>query len=66
LYTGIFAVSILPTTIFSCIVFTQDSGGNFMAPGFNAAFGKHFLGVVLSPLLQMSRDEAAKAIVGGE
>jgi len=50
LYTGIFAVAVLPTTIASCIVFTQVSGGNVMATMFNAALA-NIVGVVISPLL---------------
>jgi len=50
LYAGIFAVAVLPTTISSCIVFTQVSGGNLMGTMFNAALANS-LGVVLSPLL---------------
>jgi len=50
LYVGIFAVAVLPTTISSCIVFTQISGGNVMGTMFNAALA-NILGVVLSPLL---------------
>lgn len=50
LYTGIFALAVLPTTISSCIVFTQVSGGNVMATMFNAALA-NILGMVISPLL---------------
>lgn len=50
LYPGIFALSVLPTTISSCIVFTQVSGGNVMGTMFNAALA-NILGVVISPLL---------------
>jgi sodium/bile acid cotransporter 7 len=50
LYAGIFAVAVLPTTISSCIVFTQISGGNLMGTMFNAA-AANILGVILSPLL---------------
>ena len=50
MYAGIFAVAVLPTTISSCIVFTQISGGNLMGTMFNAALANS-LGVVLSPLL---------------
>jgi len=50
LYAGIFAVAVLPTTISSCIVFTQVSGGNLMGTMFNAALA-NILGVILSPLL---------------
>lgn len=50
LYAGIFAVAVLPTTISSCIVFTQVSGGNLMGTMFNAALA-NIIGVVVSPLL---------------
>ena len=50
LFIGIFAVSILPTTVSSCIVFTQVSGGNVMGTMFNAALA-NILGVIVSPLL---------------
>jgi sodium/bile acid cotransporter 7 len=50
LYVGIFAVAVLPTTISSCIVFTQISGGNVMGTMFNSALA-NILGVILSPLL---------------
>jgi sodium/bile acid cotransporter 7 len=50
LLIGIYALSCLPTTISSCIVFTQVSGGNVMGTMFNAALA-NLVGVVLSPLL---------------
>jgi sodium/bile acid cotransporter 7 len=50
LYTGVFAVAILPTTISSCIVFTQIAGGNVMGTMFNAALA-NIVGVIVSPLL---------------
>ena len=50
LYAGIFAVAVLPTTISSCIVFTQISGGNVMGTMFNAALA-NILGVIVAPLL---------------
>jgi len=50
LYAGIFAVAVLPTTVSSCIVFTQVSGGNVMGTMFNAALA-NILGVIVSPLL---------------
>jgi sodium/bile acid cotransporter 7 len=50
LRVGIFAVAVLPTTISSCIVFTQISGGNVMGTMFNAALA-NILGVIVSPLL---------------
>jgi sodium/bile acid cotransporter 7 len=50
LFAGIFAVAVLPTTISSCIVFTQVSGGNVMGTMFNAALA-NMIGVIVSPLL---------------
>jgi sodium/bile acid cotransporter 7 len=47
---GIYALACLPTTISSCIVFTQTSGGNTAAAVFNSAVS-NILGVFLSPLL---------------
>jgi sodium/bile acid cotransporter 7 len=47
---GIYALACLPTTISSCIVFTQISGGNVVATMFNAAFA-NVVGIILSPLL---------------
>ncbi len=57
---GIFALACLPTTISSCIVFTQISGGNVVATMFNAAFA-NVVGIILSPLLLsiMLRSSAA-------
>mgnify|MGYP006277605937 CR=1 FL=1 len=48
--TGLFALSVLPTTISSCVVFTSTSRGNTVAALFNAALA-NMLGVVISPLL---------------
>ena len=50
LIIGIYALACLPTTISSCIVFTQISGGNVVATMFNAAFA-NIVGVLLSPLI---------------
>ncbi len=47
---GIYALGVLPTTISSCIVFSQLTGGNFAATIFNAVFA-NFVGVLLSPIL---------------
>jgi sodium/bile acid cotransporter 7 len=47
---GIYALSCLPTTISSCIVFTQVSGGNVTGTMFNAALA-NLAGVVISPLI---------------
>jgi sodium/bile acid cotransporter 7 len=67
LYTGIFAVSILPITISSCIVFTQVSGGNLMVTMFNAALA-NILGVIISPLLLslMMRGGAGQSLPASE
>jgi sodium/bile acid cotransporter 7 len=50
LLAGIFALSCLPTTIASCVIFTQSAGGNVAGTLFNAA-ASNILGVFLSPLL---------------
>ncbi len=47
---GLYAVACLPTTISSCIVFTQISGGNVIGSMFNSALA-NILGIVVSPLL---------------
>ncbi len=50
LMTGIMALAVLPTTVSSCVVFTQVAGGNVAAALFNSALS-NAVGVVLSPLL---------------
>lgn len=50
LLAGVFALAAVPTTISSCIVFTQVSGGNVMGTLFNSALS-NLLGVFVSPLL---------------
>jgi len=50
LLLGIYALSCLPTTISSCIVFTQVSGGNLTGTVFNASLA-NMAGVILSPLI---------------
>ncbi len=47
---GIIALACLPTTISSCVIFTQASGGNTVGAMFNAALA-NLLGVFVSPLL---------------
>ncbi len=47
---GIFALAVLPTTIFSCVLFTQTSGGNTVGAMFNAALA-NLLGIFISPFL---------------
>lgn len=47
---GIYALACLPTTISSCIVFTQTTGGNTAAAVLHSALS-NILGVFLSPLV---------------
>jgi sodium/bile acid cotransporter 7 len=47
---GIYALAVLPTTISSCIVFTQLSKGNTVGTMFNASLA-NAAGVLISPLL---------------
>ncbi len=50
LIVGIYALAVLPTTVSTCIVFTQLSGGNTIGAVFNASFS-NLAGVFISPLL---------------
>jgi len=50
LLVGIFALSVLPTTISTGVVLTQSSGGNSVAALFNAALA-NTAGILISPLL---------------
>lgn len=50
LIIGIYALAVLPTTVSSCIVFTQLSGGNTIGAVFNASFS-NLSGIFVSPLL---------------
>ena len=50
LVTGMLALSCLPTTVSSCIVFTQSSKGNVAGTMFNAS-AANMAGVVISPLI---------------
>lgn len=50
LLIGIYALAVLPTTVSSCIVFTQSAGGNAVAAVFNAALA-NTLGILVSPVL---------------
>lgn len=50
LIVGIFALSVLPTAVSSCIVFTQTNNGNTVAAVFNAALA-NTAGIFLSPIL---------------
>jgi solute carrier family 10 (sodium/bile acid cotransporter), member 7 len=50
LIVGVLALAVLPTTVSSCIVFTQNSNGNTVAAVFNAALA-NTAGIFISPLL---------------
>ena len=43
---GMLALAVLPTTIFTCVVFTQSSGGDTVAALFNSAFA-NMVGIFL-------------------
>ncbi len=47
---GILALACLPTTVSSCVVFTQSAGGNASGAMFNSTLA-NCLGVLVSPLL---------------
>ncbi len=47
---GLYALAVLPTTISTCVVFTQTSGGNTVGAIFNSALS-NVLGIAVSPLL---------------
>lgn len=66
LLVGIYALSCLPTTISSCIVFTQSTGGNTAGAVFHSALS-NVLGVFLSPLLlSFLIREAGRGLPAGE
>jgi sodium/bile acid cotransporter 7 len=50
LLVGIYALACLPTTVSSCIVFTQLAGGNTIGTVFNATLS-NLSGIFISPLL---------------
>jgi len=50
LIIGIYALAVLPTTVSSCIVFTQISEGNTIGAVFNASLS-NLSGIFISPLL---------------
>lgn len=50
LVIGFYALAVLPTTISSCIIFTQMAEGNVVATMFNAAIA-NMAGIIVSPLL---------------
>ncbi len=47
---GMFALAVLPTTVSTCVVFTQTTGGNTVGALFNSALS-NVVGIFLSPLL---------------
>jgi len=47
---GFYALAVLPTTISTCVVFTQTTGGNSVGAIFNSAFS-NVAGIFVSPLL---------------
>ena len=47
---GVYALSVLPTTVSSCIVLTQTTGGNTVGTIFNSVVA-NILGVFLTPVL---------------
>ena len=47
---GFYALAVLPTTVSSCIVFTQSADGNVVGAMFNAALA-NVAGIFLSPLI---------------
>ncbi|MBE3063944.1 MAG: bile acid:sodium symporter, partial [Spirochaetes bacterium] len=50
LRVGVFALACLPTTVSSCVVFTQAAGGNAVGALFNSTLA-NIAGIFLSPLL---------------
>ncbi len=63
---GLFAVSVLPTTITTSNVFTQLAGGNVTGTMFNSAFS-NAIGIFLSPfLLSLLLQTTGKAIPAEE
>ncbi|MBN1982928.1 MAG: bile acid:sodium symporter [Chitinivibrionales bacterium] len=50
LIIGILALSCLPTTVSSCVVFTQQSGGNAIGATFSSSLA-NAAGVILTPLI---------------
>ena len=47
---GFYALAVLPTTISTCVIFTQTTGGNSVGAIFNSAFS-NVAGIFVSPLL---------------
>lgn len=63
---GLYALACLPTTISSCIVFTQVTGGNTVGTMFNATLS-NIAGVVISPLiLSLMLRGSGALLIGGE
>ena len=72
LLIGIYSLSCLPTTVSSCIIFTQISRGNVVLSIFNSSLA-NILGIFISPALlsfmlqgisfQISNDDIIKVII---
>lgn len=62
LVIGLYVVGVLPTTITSCVVFTQLAGGSTLAALFNAVFG-NLVGIIISPALLVIMGEASALAV---
>lgn len=64
LRTGVLALGCLPTTITSCVIFTQRGGGNVAAALFNAVVS-NVAGVFLAPvLLSLMLQAAGQGLAG--
>lgn len=64
LRTGVLALGCLPTTITSCVIFTQRAGGNTAAALFNAVVS-NLSGVFLAPILLSLLLQASGQGLGG-
>jgi len=65
---GILALAVLPTTVSSCVIFSQTSGGNTLVSIFNSAVS-NILGIFLSPILLsflLSRSSIGGGLSKGE
>mgnify|MGYP001439730207 CR=1 FL=1 len=66
LRTGVLALGCLPTTITSCVIFTQRAGGNTAAALFNAVIS-NLTGVFLAPvLLSMMLQASGQGLAGSD
>lgn len=66
LRTGVLALGCLPTTITSCVIFTQRGGGNTAAALFNAVLS-NLTGVFLAPvLLSLMLQASGQGLAGAD